>query len=130
MLAFYFDYDVRSAIAEGLRNRRVEVLMASEDGRLKADDENLLPRATELDRVLVTHDTRFHRIAKRWRGAGRDFSGILFATQDQSESGQVVEYLTSIAHALSSADMRNRLEFVQELAKSLTTSRPNCQSNL
>lgn len=130
MLLFYFDHDARSAIADGLRNRGVDVLTASEDGRLKADDENLLPRATELDRVLVTHDTRFHRIAKRWRGAGRDFSGILFATQNQSESGELIEYLMSIAHALTSADMLNRLEFVQVLAKSLTTSRPNCESDL
>lgn len=54
-LAFYMDHHVPKAITNGLRLRGVDVLPAYEDGTSEYDDD-LLDRATELQRVLFTQD--------------------------------------------------------------------------
>jgi predicted nuclease of predicted toxin-antitoxin system len=75
MLAFYFDHHVPGAITNGLERRGIDVLTAWDDGRARLPDESLLERATELNRILVTLDKGFHRLAKRWRMSGREFGG-------------------------------------------------------
>ena len=112
MLAFYFDHHVPTAIAAGLRRRSIEVLTAYDDGRAEEDDEILLVRATELRRVLVTHDNDFHVIARNWWDAGREFAGIVFAIQERVDPGQAIEYLEIFAHVLTAEEMRNRLEYL------------------
>jgi predicted nuclease of predicted toxin-antitoxin system len=57
------DVNVSYPIAEGLRERRVDVLTAQEDGTREMEDAELLDRASALGRVLVTHDDDF--LAKR-----------------------------------------------------------------
>ena len=112
MLAFYCDHHIRSEIARGLRSRGVNVLTAFEDGRSERDDEDLLIRATELDRILVTQDKGFHRIVKRWWAADRGFPGILFAIQERVDIGDMIEYMELFAHVMSAEEMRDRLEYI------------------
>lgn len=90
MLAFYFDHHIPSAIAKGLAGRGIDVLTAGKDGRARFADEPLLARATELNRILVTLDKGFHRLAKRWRAAGRDFAGIVLGFKIESKSARLL----------------------------------------
>jgi predicted nuclease of predicted toxin-antitoxin system len=55
-LKTYMDVHIRRAVTEGLRLRGVDVLTAQEDKAAELDDALLLDRATELGRVLFTHD--------------------------------------------------------------------------
>lgn len=112
MLTFYFDHHVPAAITFGLRRRGIDVVTAFEDGRAKTDDEALLVRATDLNRVLVTHDKGFHRIARRWLAADREFAGIVFALQNRIDTGTAIEYLEIFAHAMSADEARNRVEYL------------------
>jgi hypothetical protein len=112
MLAFYFDHHIPSAIAKGLERRGIDVLTAEADGRARLADEPLLARATELNRILVTLDKGFHRLAKRWRADRRDFAGIVFGIQDRVEVGETIEYLEIFAHVMTAEEIRSRTEYL------------------
>ena len=112
MLAFYFDHHVPGAIMSGLRQRGIDVVTAWDDGRAKLPDEPLLSRATELNRILVTLDKGFHRIAKRWRTSGREFAGIVYGIQERINVAQSIEYLEIFAHVMTTDEMRNRIEYL------------------
>jgi predicted nuclease of predicted toxin-antitoxin system len=79
MLAFYMDHQFRTSVTRGLRQRGVDILTAFEDGNHEQDDEVLLARATELGRLLVTHDKGFLGICAHSQRASREFSGLVFA---------------------------------------------------
>lgn len=52
----YVDVHVRRPVVTGLRRRGVDVLTSQEDGTSQRDDDELLNRAFELNRVLFTQD--------------------------------------------------------------------------
>jgi hypothetical protein len=112
MLSFYMDHHVPRPVTKGLRDRGVDVLTALDDGTARLDDEMLLVRATELGRLLVTHDKGFLKIAASWQDSGRDFAGIVFAFQDLTESRQEIEYMELVAHTMTADEMRNRVEYI------------------
>jgi hypothetical protein len=112
MLAFYVDHQFRAAVVHGLRARGIDVLTAFEDGADRLDDELLLIRATELDRVLVTHDKGFLGRAAEWQRSSREFPGVVFEAQSPIDIGKAVEYLELIANAMSADEMRNRVEYI------------------
>lgn len=75
-------------------------------------DNLLLARATELGRVLVTHDKGFLQLAADWQSKSKEFAGIVFAVQKSLDIGNAIEYLELIAHVMSPDEMRNRVEYI------------------
>lgn len=106
------DHHVPSAVTGGLRRRGVDVLTAHEDGAAELGDEGLLARATELTRVLFTHDDDFLSIADRWRQAGRPFCGVIYTHQQNVTVAQAIEQLQLIAEASEPGDMENQVQFI------------------
>jgi len=106
------DHHVPSAVTEGLRRREVEVLTTAEDGSSRLGDEELLMRATELDRVLFTQDDDLLVVAAQWHDAGRAFAGLVYAHQLRVTIGQAVRDLELLATTLEPGDMHNRVEFL------------------
>ncbi|MEX2315710.1 MAG: DUF5615 family PIN-like protein [Pirellulales bacterium] len=84
MLGFYVDHQFQASVTRGLRRRGIDVMTTLDDGNEKLDDELLLTRATELARVLVTHDKDFLRIGARWQQTRQEFAGIAFAPKNRS----------------------------------------------
>ena len=76
-LALYMDEHVKSAVTASLRQRGIDVLTVQEDGFAERDDDEILSRATELERVLFTQDDDFLVIAHTWQTSGRQFSGVV-----------------------------------------------------
>lgn len=111
-LRLYMDHHVPSAITRGLRRRGIDVLTADEDQTAQWDDERLLRRATELDRIMFTQDDDFLAIGHQWQQSGREFAGLVYAHQLRVTIGQAVRDLEVIAHAMSTDEMKNRIEFV------------------
>jgi hypothetical protein len=111
-LSFYLDHHVPVAIAVGLRQRRIDVLTAQEDGRADWDDDRLLERAFELGRVVFTQDRDFLALAADWQRQHRDFSGMVYGHQLRVTIGGAVHDLALIATLISLDDMRNRVEFL------------------
>src|SRR4051794_9718613 len=107
MLPFYMDHNVHSAIVEGLRQRNVDCLTAFEDGLARSRDTVVLNRATELGRILFTQDQDFLEIAIEWVGAGRSYSGIVYARQLHVTIGRVISDLLLVAEAMTADEMIN-----------------------
>jgi hypothetical protein len=107
---FYMDVHVPQAITDQLRRHRVNVLTAGEDSFGEADDEQVLERAMELQRVVFTQDIRFKARAESWLRQGRRFAGLLFGHQLGGTIGQYVRDLRLIDGASDAAEWVNVIE--------------------
>jgi len=84
-IRYYMDEHVPGPITKGLRDRGVDVLTVQEDLRIGDDDEQLLDRADELGRLIVTFDHDFFEVAaERQAAADFGFPGIFIATSSIS----------------------------------------------
>jgi hypothetical protein len=103
-IALYLDVHVDRAIADQLRLRQVDVLMAQEDRTGQLGDDLLLEHSSRLGRPIVSHDIRFHAMAENWQRLGRPFCGLIFAHPMQVSIGQSVRDLELIAKATDTQD--------------------------
>lgn len=108
-IALYADVHVPSAVTEGLQRREVNVVTSEDDGTREWSDEELLRRATELGRVLVTQDQDFLGIAADWLGKGRMFAGIVYSHQERIAVGQLVQQLELLAKCGEPGEFQNQV---------------------
>lgn len=108
----YMDVHVPKPITDQLRRRGVDVVTAIEDGAAQLPDEQLLERAHELGRLLVTQDIGFRAMAEEWQRQGRDFAGLAFGHQLQGTIGQYVRDLELIALASELEEWRNTVQYL------------------
>jgi UDP:flavonoid glycosyltransferase YjiC (YdhE family) len=64
-LPVYMDVHVPVGVTQGLRRKGIDAFTAQDDAADRMSDEELLQRATELGRVLLTQDADFLAIAAR-----------------------------------------------------------------
>ena len=110
MVTFYMDVHVPAAVTRQLRNRKVDVLTAQDDNTTTFPDDELLYRATELNRIMVTRDIRFKAFAEQLQRDGTHFAGLVFAHQLRATIGQLVEDLELIAFATDPEDWEGMVE--------------------
>jgi hypothetical protein len=111
-VALYMDVHVPGPITQQLRRRGVGVLTAQEDGHDNVPDEQVLARATVLNRVVFTQDVQFRVMAEDWQRQGREFAGLLFGPQLGGTIGQYVQDLELIAKASEPDEWRNVVQFL------------------
>jgi len=111
-LAYYFDEHVPWPVTHGLRSGGIDVLMVQDDEVRGEDDEPLLVRATELGRVLFTHDDDFLVIGAEWLRAGREFAGLVCVHQDRLSYRVRIDDLTRLSREYTPVEMRNRLVYL------------------
>lgn len=111
-LRFYMDVHVPAAISRGSIRRGIDVLTSQEDETRRANDERLLARATELDRVLVSQDEDLLAIAATWQASGRPFVGLVFAPQEGASIGRYTDDLELIAKCCEPAELRLQVQFL------------------
>jgi hypothetical protein len=104
VVGLYFDVHVDRAIAAQLRLRQVDVLTAQDDNVDRLTDEQLLERAIQLGRPIVTHDIRFKAMAELWQAQNRPFFGLIFGHPMKISIGQFVRDLELIALATDPPD--------------------------
>lgn len=90
----------------------MDVLTAQADGAATLEDSFLLDRSTHLGRVLFTQDEDFLAEADRRQCEGITFAGLVYAYQERSTVGQLVNDLELIAKANDPGDMLNRVEYI------------------
>lgn len=105
-IALYLDVHVPLAIAEQLRRRGVDVLTAIEDEAAELADDDLLRRASALNRILFTQDIRFKAMAEQWQRREEDFTGLIFGHQLGATIGAFVRDLEVVAKATEVGDWR------------------------
>jgi predicted nuclease of predicted toxin-antitoxin system len=81
-LPLYFDECVDVLVARLLETRGYDCLTALDAGQLNRDDETQLETATNLGRILITHNrVDFERLAIAWWAQGKTHAGIILAVR-------------------------------------------------
>jgi hypothetical protein len=107
-ITFYLDENVPTVIAEQLKRKGIDAVTVRDIGRLGDSDENYLQRASEMGRVLCTHDQDFLRLAAE----GMSHKGIVFGIQDLHGIGDWVRGLELIHTVLEAENMENNIEYL------------------
>ena len=105
---FYLDQHISFAVAQGLRQRGVDVLSAQDAGRCGFSDSNQLEFATRDERVMVSFDDDYLALAS----SGAHHAGIAWCRYSKLSIGQLVSALLLIHGILSLEEMRDRVEFL------------------
>jgi hypothetical protein len=111
-IGLYMDVNISQAIAEQLRRRGVDVLRAQEDHAGTLPDPDLLERASQLGRILFTHDIRFRVLAEDWQRQGRPFVGLVFGHSLRVTIGKFVADLELIALASEPTEWISRVDYL------------------
>ncbi|MEO8498229.1 MAG: DUF5615 family PIN-like protein [Planctomycetota bacterium] len=99
MLNGYADEHVSNAIIRSLRARDMDVVSVTERGGQGTADDVLLDAALADERIMLTCDTDFLRLAgERW-AAGVEFAPIVFWPQQHRTVGQIVRTVIQLAAA-------------------------------
>jgi predicted nuclease of predicted toxin-antitoxin system len=106
-LRYFTDEHVATAIARGLDKRGVDVLTVAEAGLLGSDDTDLLAFAQDEQRVIVTQDQDFLRIAAR----EDDHPGIVYVSHGRS-IGEMIRLLDLLAQVSDAIEMNGRVEYL------------------
>ena len=106
-VCYYLDEHIPPAVAQGLRNRGVEVVTVNEADMLGADDNEHLTFTQTESCVLVTHDDDFLRlVAERV-----PHSGIVYVPRERS-IGEMVRGLRRLAEVFEEEEETSRVEFL------------------
>lgn len=106
------DVHVRRAVTDGLRLRGVDVLTAQEDGAAKFEDDALLDRAAELNRVLFSQDDDLLREANKRQQTDEHFAGVIYAHQLNITVGRCIGDLELIAKATDLDEWLNAVVYL------------------
>ena len=101
-IRWHLDEQVDRAIAQGLKQRGIDVTTTPEVGLLGAADEEQLTFAIAQERVIFTHDEDFLIL----------HSGIAYCHQNSRSIGEIVRGLILISEVLEPLDMHNHVEFI------------------
>ena len=112
MIRLYADENVEGPIVRGARLRGVDVLTAEEDDYDHTDDDLILDRAGELNRVAFSRDQDFLREATKRLKAGEQFIGVIYAHKSEVSIGQCVRDLELLAHAGNPQDFESRVYYL------------------
>lgn len=78
----------------------------------EVDDEVLLSRANELERILFTQDNDLLQIAATCQQGNREFYGLVFTHQLGPGIGSVIEDLELIAQCAEASELRNQVWYL------------------
>jgi predicted nuclease of predicted toxin-antitoxin system len=104
---FYADEHIPKAVIRGLRQRGVDILSVADAALIGADDMTHLRRARGENRVIVTQDDDFLRLA----AGGAPHAGIVYAPQHTSVSA-LIHGLLLIHRVLDAEEMAGHIEFL------------------
>ena len=108
-MKIYADENIESAILEGLRRRKINVVAAVELGYRGKPDEFHLAKAGELEAVILTHDVDFLMMASM---PGTKHHGIIFAHAKNVSTGECIRGVELITSVLTDRHMMNHIEFL------------------
>jgi predicted nuclease of predicted toxin-antitoxin system len=87
------DENIHPKVVAGLRERGLNVLTVQEDGLRGSDDATILRRAFASQRVVITHDSDFGKLAI---DAGEPYVGILFVRPGHISPAFVLDALAAL----------------------------------
>lgn len=110
------DENIAPDVVEGLRARGCSLRTAAEEGLIGRPDAEVLERATNQQRVVVTHDLSFGRSAIT---AGAAFVGIIYLRPGHISSG----FVLGVMDALRASTVEVEPPFIAVAERQQTTVR-------
>ncbi len=107
-IRFHLDENVDLVIATALRRYDIDVTTSVDVGILASQDNIQLEYALRENRVIVTHDADFLRMASQ----GHDHAGIAYCRLSARSIGEIVRALRLIFEVMSPEEMWGRLEYI------------------
>jgi hypothetical protein len=107
-IRFHLDECVSLAIADGLRRRGIDVSTTPESDLRSSDDLDQLAFAYREERVLITQDSDFLRLARE----GRPHCGIAYYIPGSRTLGELISRLVLIHAVLIPSEMNGAIEFL------------------
>jgi predicted nuclease of predicted toxin-antitoxin system len=92
----------------GLRLHGIDVRTTAEAGLLRTPDETQLAYAVANNRVVITQDTDFLRLA----AASHEHRGLVFFAAQTRSIGQVIRAVQLIWEVYEEGEMHNRVEYI------------------
>ncbi len=108
----YMDVHVPRAVTIALRKRGVDVLTAQEDGTHVWPDDELLDRATELSRMVVTQDEDFLVEAHRRQELGEPFATVIYGHQLIVSLSDLIRDLEILAQIAEERDVTDQVIYL------------------
>lgn len=112
MAEVYADVHVPFAVVNCLRDFGADVLRVQDDDRRTDADEQLLSRATELGRLMLTCDRDFLVIGQRWQIGQRSFSGIACITSVAVDPRSVAESVMILLRCGEPSEVENQIHYI------------------
>lgn len=112
MIGIYADVQIPWPLVHLLRQMSFDVLTSQADGTRSSPDVVILRRATELNRVVLTEDRDFLRIAYEWTSQGKEFCGILFLSRGEEGLRQVAEDIAVAVSCSDVSELANTVSYV------------------
>jgi hypothetical protein len=107
-ISLYLDENVPVAIAVELKKRGIDAVTVRDLGLLGDEAINHLSRATDMERVLCTHDSDYARLA----ADGIQHAGIVLGQQTKHGIGEWIKGLELICSVYTTEDMQNHVEYL------------------
>jgi hypothetical protein len=107
-IRFHLDENVDPDVARALRRHSIDVTTSAEAGLLSTEDVAQLAYARQEDRVIVTHDSDFLRMAAQ----GVDHAGIAYCHKSARSVGDIIRTLMLICEVLAPEEIRGRVEYL------------------
>ncbi len=108
-MKIYADENIERSIVDGLRRRKIEIVSARELGYLNKSDEFHIKKASELNAIILTHDTDFLRMASN---PNVKHNGVIFSHSKNISIGQCIRGVELIVNVLTDKEMENHIEFL------------------
>ena len=107
-IRFHLDEHIDPDVARALRRYGIDVTTTVEAGLRTRSDLAQLEFATREQRVLVTHDADFLRLADRIP----QHTGIAYSTRTARSLGEMIRSLILIYEVLTPEEMTGRVEYL------------------
>lgn len=107
-IRFHLDECVPQAVGDGLRRRGIDVTFGTKREQSGDDDERVLRFATAEERVLVTQDADFLRLARE----GHHHTGITYYVPGSRSVGELISTLVLVHGVLTADEMVGHIEFL------------------
>ena len=111
-VALYMDVNVHGQITFQLRRRGIDILTAQEDQMRAAADSQLLDRATELNRIIVSSDKDFLIETAHRQQVEIYFPGLFHLSGRKIPIGKFVADLEFLAKAGETEDFANQIYYL------------------
>lgn len=107
-IRFHLDENVDGRVDRALQQHGIDVTTAVTAQLRTAADENHWRYAVQENRVIVTHDDDFLRLASR----DTNHAGIVYCHKTKYAVGDLIRQLVLVYEVLTPDEIQNRIEFI------------------